>query len=244
MRGCIMWVQESAITGCSHGENRLSSGTSPVTTLPAGVSVPLWKRVLDVGLIVVTFPLWIPLMLLISIGIKVVSKGPVLFRQERIGYEGKKFLCYKFRSMRCDADIRLHKEHLRQLMDSGTPMVKLDQRNDPRLIPLGSLFRASGLDELPQIFNVVRGEMSLVGPRPCTSYEYEQYQPWQKVRFTVLPGLTGLWQVTGKNSTTFEQMVQLDVLYGKHLSLKQDLGILARTFQVVIKQLVKSLQQK
>jgi len=183
-------------------------------------------------------------MLLISIGIKVVSKGPVLFRQERIGYEGKKFLCYKFRSMRCDADIRLHKEHLRQLMDSGTPMVKLDQRNDPRLIPLGSLFRASGLDELPQIFNVVRGEMSLVGPRPCTSYEYEQYQPWQKVRFTVLPGLTGLWQVTGKNSTTFEQMVQLDVLYGKHLSLKQDLGILARTFQVVIKQLVKSLQQK
>jgi len=239
-----MWVQESAITGCSHGENRLGTATSPAASLPAVVSVPLWKRVLDIGLIVVASPLWIPLMLLICIGIKVVSKGPVVFRQERIGHEGKKFLCYKFRSMRCDADVRLHKEHLRQLMESGTPMVKLDQRNDPRLIPLGSAFRASGLDELPQIFNVLRGEMSLVGPRPCTGYEYEQYQPWQKARFAVLPGLTGLWQVNGKNSTTFEQMVQLDIRYGHQLSLKQDLAILAKTFRVVIEQLVRSLQQK
>lgn len=238
-----MWVQESAITGCSHGENRLSSATSPSTPLPV-VAVPHWKRVLDVGLIVVSSPLWIPLMLLISVGIKVVSNGPVVFRQERIGHQGRKFLCYKFRSMRCDADVRMHKEHLRQLMESGSPMVKLDQRNDPRLIPLGNLFRASGLDELPQIFNVLRGEMSLVGPRPCTNYEYEQYQPWQKARFAVLPGLTGLWQVTGKNTTTFEQMVQLDILYGKHLSLTQDLGILAKTLRVVIKQLVRSLQQK
>jgi len=206
--------------------------------------VPAWKRRLDVLLVCLFLPLWLPLMLTIALGIKLVSKGPVLFRQERVGLAGERFLCLKFRSMLQDADIRLHKEHLRQLMASGAPMVKLDRDNDPRLIPFGPLLRASGLDELPQIFNVIQGQMSLVGPRPCTPYEYEQYAPWQKKRFQVLPGLTGLWQVSGKNKTTFEQMVQLDLQYIERLSIGQDFRILLKTFEVVANQLKESKTDK
>lgn len=183
-------------------------------------------------------------MLVISLGIMLLSTGPVIFRQERVGYRGQRFLCLKFRSMRCNADIKLHKEHLAQLMKSDVPLAKLDTENDPRLIPLGNVLRASGFDELPQILNVLRGEMSLVGPRPCTSYEYEEYLPWQKERFAVLPGLTGLWQVTGKNRTTFEQMVQLDIRYGQDLSLWSDLRILIKTFRVVMGQLLESLVKR
>jgi lipopolysaccharide/colanic/teichoic acid biosynthesis glycosyltransferase len=180
-------------------------------------------------------------MLIIAIGIRIASKGPVIFRQERVGYRGQRFMCLKFRSMHCNADARLHKEHLKQLMKSGQPMVKLDRGHDPRVIPFGRLLRASGLDELPQIFNVLRGEMSLVGPRPCTVYEYEAYSPWHKQRLAALPGLTGLWQVSGKNQTTFDQMVQLDVQYGREFSLRGDLWILARTFRVLCQQVIDSL---
>lgn len=183
-------------------------------------------------------------MVLIAIGIKLMSKGPVIFRQERIGYQGRPFLCLKFRSMRCDADVRLHKEHLCQLMSSDAPMVKLDHKNDPRLIPFGPLLRASGLDELPQLFNVFRGEMSLVGPRPCTIYEFERYQVWQRERFSVLPGLTGLWQVTGKNRTTFDQMVRMDIQYSKRLSFRYDVWILFKTFGVVGSQIMETLSNK
>jgi lipopolysaccharide/colanic/teichoic acid biosynthesis glycosyltransferase len=208
------------------------------------VSNPKWKRFLDLALIVILSPLWLPLMAVLAIGIKLVSKGPVFFRQERIGRLGRTFLCLKFRSMRCDAEIQSHKEHLRQLMQSDKPMVKLDQRNDPRLIPLGQLLRASALDELPQLFNVLRGEMSLVGPRPCTVYEYEQYQAWQRERFAVLPGMTGLWQVTGKNKTTFDQMVRLDIRYGRHLSFRRDAWILLATFRVVADQISEVLSNR
>ncbi len=150
-------------------------------------------------------------------------------------------MCLKFRSMYCNADTKLHKEHLSYLMKSGQPMVKLDKGRDPRVIPFGQVLRASGLDELPQIFNVLRGEMSLVGPRPCTVYEYEAYSPWHKQRLAAVPGLTGLWQVSGKNRTTFEQMVQLDIEYGRNLSLGRDLRILARTFGVLSGQIMDSV---
>lgn len=181
-------------------------------------------------------------MLLIAVWIKLVSRGPVIFRQERVGYRGHRFLCLKFRSMLFNADVRLHKEHLSQLMKSDEPMTKLDRGADPRLIPLGSILRASGLDELPQIFNVMRGEMSLIGPRPCTLYEYEAYQPWHKQRFGTLPGLTGLWQVCGKNRTTFEEMIRLDIRYGRELSFKRDLWILAKTVGVLMTQVLESIQ--
>ena len=165
-------------------------------------TVPAWKRVLDIVCIIIAAPLLLPLAIFIGLTIRCVSPGPVLFRQKRIGYLGQPFTIFKFRSMHIAADTKVHQNHLKQLMTTGAPMVKMDNHGDSRLIRFGGLLRSSGLDELPQIINVLRGEMSLVGPRPCMLYEFEQYLPWQKERFNSLPGLTGLWQVSGKNRTT------------------------------------------
>jgi lipopolysaccharide/colanic/teichoic acid biosynthesis glycosyltransferase len=115
-------------------------------------------------------------------------------------------------------------------------MKKLDASNDPRLIPFGAALRASGLDELPQLINVLRGEMSIVGPRPCIPYEYENYEPWQRKRFDAVPGLTGLWQVSGKNSTTFNQMIHLDIEYSERSSLALDLKIILKTLPAILEQ--------
>jgi lipopolysaccharide/colanic/teichoic acid biosynthesis glycosyltransferase len=157
------------------------------------------------------------------------SRGPVFFRQRRVGYKGREFTCYKFRTMRVDAEAKAHQDHFHYLMESEVPMTKLDARRDPRLVPFGTLLRATGLDELPQLINVVRGEMSIVGPRPCIPYEYERYKPWQRRRFDAVPGLTGLWQVSGKNRTTFDQMIRLDIEYSERLSLGLDLQIILKT---------------
>jgi lipopolysaccharide/colanic/teichoic acid biosynthesis glycosyltransferase len=157
------------------------------------------------------------------------SNGPVLFRQKRVGYRGREFVCFKFRTMRVDAESDSHRRHTQELIRSQSPMVKLDARRDPRLIPFGSILRVSGLDELPQLLNVVRGEMSLVGPRPCIPYECEAYEPWHWQRFNAAPGLTGLWQVSGKNRTTFDQMVRLDIEYSQRRSLWMDLAIMLKT---------------
>ena len=127
-----------------------------------------WKRTLDTLLILLALPFLIPLALFIAILIRSVSAGPVLFRQERVGYLGRRFMCFKFRTMFVDADTTMHQGHLHHLMNSNTPMMKMDSRGDPRIIPFGLFLRASGLDELPQLINVLRGEMSLVGPgRAC-----------------------------------------------------------------------------
>jgi len=153
------------------------------------------KRILDTLLILLVLPFLIPLALLVTMLIRSGSRGPILFRQERVGYLGRRFRCFKFRTMFVDADTTTHQGHLHQLMNSNAPMMKMDSKGDPRIIPFGVLLRASGLDELPQLINVLRGEMSLVGPRPCLPYEYDNYLPWQKERFVTVPGLTGLWQV-------------------------------------------------
>jgi lipopolysaccharide/colanic/teichoic acid biosynthesis glycosyltransferase len=116
-------------------------------------------------------------------------------------------------------------------------MVKMDDHGDPRLIPFGALLRAAGLDELPQLLNVVRGEMSLVGPRPCMGYEFEHYNQWQRRRFDTLPGLTGLWQVSGKNKTTFPEMIAMDLYYTENKSLWLDLKILMMTIPALLSQL-------
>ena len=205
--------------------------------------VPKWKRFLDLGCILLSLPLWLPVMGLISLAIMVVSPGPIFFRQERIGYRGKRFSCLKFRTMLVGADTSLHKSHLHGLMTSRAPMKKLDVAGDPRLIPLGALLRSTGLDELPQIINVLRGDMSLVGPRPCVPYEYEAYRPWQKERIKGLPGLTGLWQVSGKNKTTFEQMIHLDISYLRSKSIWLDLGIMLKTAPALLQQVKELLTQ-
>jgi lipopolysaccharide/colanic/teichoic acid biosynthesis glycosyltransferase len=168
----------------------------------------------------------------------------VFFRQRRVGYKGREFDCFKFRTMQVDAESKSHQEHFRQLMSEEVPMTKLDARSDPRLIPLGSLLRTTGLDELPQLINVLRGEMSLVGPRPCIPYEYELYQPWQRRRFDAVPGLTGLWQVSGKNRTTFNEMIQFDIQYSDRMSLGLDLKIMLKTLPALWEQCLDARARK
>jgi exopolysaccharide production protein ExoY len=201
-----------------------------------------WKRTLDALLILLALPLLLPLALVVSLLIRSGSRGSVLFRQERVGYRGKRFKCFKFRTMIADADTAIHHAHLHLLMNSNTPMMKMDSQRDPRIVPFGRLLRASGLDELPQLINVLRGEMSLVGPRPCLPYEYEGYLPWQKERFETLPGLTGLWQVSGKNKSTFVEMIQLDIKYAKGKTLGWDLKIMLMTIPALVIQMLEMRQ--
>ena len=201
-----------------------------------------WKRALDALLILLALPVLIPLALLMVLLIRRGSGGPALFRQERVGYQGRRFRCFKFRSMFIDTDTTTHQGHLHQLMNSNTPMMKMDSRGDPRIIPFGLWLRASGLDELPQLINVLRGEMSLVGPRPCLPYEYDKYLPWQKERFGTAPGLTGLWQVSGKNKTTFVEMIHLDIKYAKNKTLWLDLKIILMTIPALIIQMLETRQ--
>lgn len=195
------------------------------------------KRILDVCVILLALPLLLPLVVLVAVLIRIVSEGPILFKQERVGYLSRRFMCFKFRTMFISADSTAHQGHLHQLMVSNVPMTKMDSAGDPRIIPFGRLLRAFGLDELPQLINVLRGEMSLVGPRPCLPYEYDRYLPWQRERFAALPGLTGLWQVSGKNKTTFVEMIQLDIKYARENNLWFDLEIMLRTIPSLITQM-------
>ena len=198
---------------------------------------PAWKRALDLFFIFLTLPVTLPLMAAITLWIKLASPGPALFRQERIGLNGKRFVLYKFRSMKLNADPRRHLDHFRNLVRADRPMVKLDLLCDSRLIPGGCLLRAAGLDELPQLLNVLRGEMSLVGPRPCLPEELHCFTARQMQRFAVLPGLTGVWQVTGKGVSTFSEMNAMDALYVKHCSPVMDLSIMLRTPPALLAQM-------
>jgi lipopolysaccharide/colanic/teichoic acid biosynthesis glycosyltransferase len=198
--------------------------------------IPSWKRALDVFCVLVTSIVWAPALVVIGMFIKIVSPGPALFRQERIGHMGRKFRCLKLRTMHVNADPGVHQKHLNHLMTSNQPMKKLDGAGDARLIPGGLWLRSLGVDELPQLINVLRGQMSLVGPRPCVPYEYEMFRPRHRQRCQTLPGLTGLWQVSGKNRTTFKKMMVLDLAYVKKKSLLLDLKIMAATVPAILVQ--------
>ena len=208
------------------GSNRKSTAAA----LSADIArVPVWKRVLDVSCILTALPILLPMMLIIAIAIKVGSKGPVLFKQERVGVRGKRFIIFKFRTMIADTDTAVHEAHVTSLIEANKPMTKLDAHGDARLIRFGRMLRAAGLDELPQLINVLRREMSIVGPRPCLLSEYDKLLPWQRERFLTPPGLTGLWQVSGKNRTTFNEMIDLDIQYMRTQSLWLDLKIICKT---------------
>ncbi|MEO6003127.1 MAG: sugar transferase [Opitutus sp.] len=191
--------------------------------------LPTWKRALDILGCLAALPVLALCTFVAAILIGIACPGPIFFTQERVGYRGRRFQLYKFRTMHVTADITTHQTHFAELVRSNVPMHKLDTRGDCRLVRGGWLLRASGLDELPQIINVLRGEMSLVGPRPCIPYEYGQYSPAQRERFSTVPGLTGLWQVSGKNRTTFDEMIRLDIHYAKNPSLGLDVKIMLRT---------------
>ncbi len=236
----------SSPTGQSDGErtqmrhratNGSETGAGPCPPQELLAALPRWKRALDFTIIALTLPIWWPLMLLIALWVAITSPGPIFYRQPRVGFKGRRFMIVKFRTMKVNAETRSHETYLEQLMVSDRPMVKLDATGDPRLILGGRFLRAIGLDELPQIFNVLRGAMSVVGPRPCTVREFECYSLEDRRRLDALPGLTGFWQVNGKNRTTFRQMVEMDVFYSKNLSLGLDLKIVARTFPTLAAQL-------
>jgi exopolysaccharide production protein ExoY len=206
----------------------------------ANVQAPSWKRILDVTCILLSMPLWLPVVIFLALWIKLVSPGPIFFRQERVGHWGSRFMILKFRTMKVNVETQSHERYLEQLIHGNRPMTKLDAAGDPRIIPGGRILRAMGLDELPQLFNVLRGEMSLVGPRPCTPHEFARYQGWQQERVNAQPGLTGYWQVNGKNKTTFTEMINMDIFYTKNMSLWLDLTIMVKTFPAVLAQVIET----
>jgi exopolysaccharide biosynthesis polyprenyl glycosylphosphotransferase len=201
------------------------------------------KRVLDVVGAVTALVLFSPIMLATAIAVAMTSRGPVIFRQKRIGKDGAPFVFYKFRSMKADADDSIHRNYVANLIDgkhseinqgdAGRPVYKM--MGDPRITPVGRFIRKTSIDELPQLFNVLKGEMSLVGPRPPLLYEAEKYQSWHLRRILrVRPGITGLWQVEGRSSTSFDDMVRLDLRYIRSQSIWQDLKILLMTVKAVL----------
>lgn len=194
----------------------------------------LAKPIIDYCLAAILLMLTSPLFLIFSIGIKFHSSGPVFYYQQRIGRNGRPFRMVKFRSMRVNADTNLHKEYVQSLIkknlgpeDLGKATLKL--KADPRMTGLGRILRSFGLDELPQLINVLKGEMSIVGPRPSLDYELEVYEEWHKRRLSVLPGITGVWQVTAHNAVPFNEMVQIDLKYIREANLWLDLKVMLLT---------------
>jgi lipopolysaccharide/colanic/teichoic acid biosynthesis glycosyltransferase len=206
--------------------------------------IPRWKRILDGICICVSLPLTLPVFLAIALWVKIASPGPILFRQKRVGLGGQQFLMFKFRTMKENVETVLHEKHVQGLMQADVPMTKLDTLSDPRIIPGGRILRALGLDELPQLLNVARREMSLVGPRPCLPCEWERLAEWQRERYNAAPGLTGYWQVNGKNKTTFTQMIEMDIWYTKNLSLSVDIEIMFKTVPAILSQVSRGKKEK
>ena len=224
------------------GDSESALPSTPCSREELAAALPKWKRFIDLAMITLLFPVWLPIMTLVALWVAVTSPGPVFYRQPRIGFKGRRFMLIKFRTMKVNAETHIHEAYLEHLIVSDHPMIKLDSTGDPRLILGGKFLRATGLDELPQIFNVLKGEMSLVGPRPCTVGEFERYAPEQRARANALPGLTGLWQVNGKNRTTFRQMIEMDIFYSRNISLSLDLKIILRTLPAIVGQFSDSVQ--
>jgi lipopolysaccharide/colanic/teichoic acid biosynthesis glycosyltransferase len=222
---------------------------APARDVPDDRTYQIQKRGLDIFVSVAALLFFAPLFVVIAIAIKLSSNGPVLFRQERLGRQFKPFVFYKFRSMYADSDQSVHKAYVSRLI-AGRPETGNGTGNgtaagekkrifkitgDARVTPFGRLLRRTSLDELPQLWNVLRGEMSLVGPRPCIRYELEQYADWHTLRLIdVKPGMTGLWQVAARNRVGFDEMVKLDLAYVKQRSVWLDIKILLRTPQAII----------
>jgi exopolysaccharide biosynthesis polyprenyl glycosylphosphotransferase len=201
------------------------------------------KRLSDIVISSVAIILLVPVWIVISILIKIGSRGPVIFKQERVGMDGRIFLCLKFRTMVADADDSLHRDVYRKNIEgkrdanagNSERPVYGKVKNDPRVTPVGKWLRRSSIDELPQLFNVLRGDMSIVGPRPPIPYEVVEYDIWHRKRLDMKPGITGLWQVSGRNRLSFDEMVRIDLYYIENWSLWLDLKILFMTLPAIFR---------
>jgi lipopolysaccharide/colanic/teichoic acid biosynthesis glycosyltransferase len=207
------------------------------------------KRILDIFIALLLLILLSPLIAIVSILIKLDSLGPIFYIQERVSVRRKKinqvvywqkfaFRCYKFRTMVCNADPTLHKSYIQALINNDSETMTAIQGgdnkirkliHDPRVTRFGRILRKTSIDEIPQFFNVLKGEMTLVGPRPAIPYEVEMYKPWHHRRLETVPGLTGLWQVTARSTCEFDELVKLDIQYIEHQSFWLDLKILIKT---------------
>ena len=212
-----------------------SNGNNAQITHP--IRTYMLKRVLDV---VVSFILLIPtavFTVFIAVMIKLSGPGPVIFKQKRIGKDGKEFEFYKFRSMDVNNDDSRHREYIKYFIEGNeeelrrmqgeTKLYKLT--DDNRVTPIGRFLRKTSLDELPQLVNVLRGDMSMVGPRPHLPYEVDLYKPWHRRRFEGLPGITGLWQINGRSRVPFDEAVKMDIYYLENQSLMLDISIILKT---------------
>ena len=204
------------------------------------------KRLIDVTTSAIALLVGLPLWLLIAALIKATSRGPVLYRTITLGIGGRPFMIYKFRTMRVDSSEALHREWITRYVLDDQPFTVRESTNgavkpvykvvgDPRVTRFGTLLRRSGLDEVPQFVNVLRGEMSVVGPRSPRPFEYEHYDAWAKQRVNVLPGITGLYQVTARSTASFTEMVALDLEYSRRRSCGLDLSIMVRTIPVMLR---------
>lgn len=222
-----------------HINTQRSEHTPKVTGDPDTVlSLPIresrlyrWcKRIFDLIVGIGVLILLLPIFPIIAIMIKMDSPGPVFFKQKRVGKDGKIFDFYKFRSMRREAESE--KERLRQLNEYDGPTFKI--KADPRITNVGQFLRRSSFDEIPQIFNVIKGDMSIVGPRPQIPSEVAQYQPWHRRRLEVIPGITCYWQISGRNQIGFDEWMRLDLEYLRTRSMRTDMTILMKTIPAVI----------
>ena len=218
-----------------HGAAELS-GAPAIEATAGGTAHAFAKRSLDILVAVLAIVALLPLLLVVALAIKLDSRGPVLFRQRRLGREMRSFGVLKFRTMHQGASSGLHRQYIADLAVGGSadgaPLKKLT--DDPRVTSVGRILRAFSIDELPQLFNVLVGHMSLVGPRPVLSYETAHYAPVHFERFDVRPGLTGLWQVSGRSQLGFHEMLALDVEYARGGTFATDLRILAQTPKAAI----------
>ncbi|MGA2988161.1 MAG: sugar transferase [Terriglobia bacterium] len=203
----------------------------------------LIKRSMDIAGSLFALVLASPLLIVISVIIKLTSKGPILFRQERVGQYGRTFTFLKFRSMYVTNDHTIHQEYVKRLISGSTDLAQENGQNlqvykltnDPRITPFGRFLRKTSLDEMPQFLNVLSGSMSLVGPRPPVPYEFESYEIWHRQRLAaVKPGITGQWQVGGRSRTTFDEMVRMDLKYARSWTVWGDIQILSRTPRAVL----------
>ena len=231
---------------CLPGKTEIATiGSLPMIKLyeePLRGSQRVVKRGMDmlvsIGILLITWPFWVVLAILI----KMESRGPIFLRQERVGMDGNVFSMIKFRSMIDGVDDQAHRDLMAKTINGedanqGTPDSPIygKVKNDPRLTRIGSWMRRYSVDELPQIFNVLKGEMSIVGPRPPIAYEVRHYKDWHRTRFHVRPGITGLWQVSGRNRLHFEEMVRLDVFYIENWSPWLDVKIMLKTLPVMLR---------
>jgi lipopolysaccharide/colanic/teichoic acid biosynthesis glycosyltransferase len=218
--------------------SRAPSLVVPIAPTPLGYRAA--KRSLDLVASLLGLLIASPILAVVAIGVKLESRGPILFRQERLGLGGRPFTLYKFRSMFSSAEQARHRDHARELIRSDLPDAEAGEKvwvpikSDPRVTRLGAFLRRSHLDELPQLINIVRGEMSLVGPRPPIPYEVEVYEPWHLRRLSVIPGLTGLWQATAWGRISFDEGVALDLAYVDRRSFGFDLRLIGRTLWQIV----------